>query len=411
MKYNLNLTREYCAHWGIKEALRELIANTIDEDGVIKWFNVTPEVPDEIDEDDIGISHPRLTLSTNSVLPVEAFLMGYSVKSKRDSIGQYGEGLKIAMLILARENIDYKVLAGNHAYKFEFDIPEGFGVETLHLIVEEHTNHSNDGLTLMVLDGLPSNVLDGLYIDAPVDSVLKGVKGLYCHGLLVEQNFYVSDKMFSDSKEHIYGINLAQSVKGNRDRNYFPNKKLIVPVLEKCLEPEFFVDLGTSWFASDIYANMSDEFAQRVAKAYINKTRLVAMDLTNLRVIFGNSLRSNYSRKDGYYIAAYWAYGTYIQRGDDAEVLKSLELDDDDAFIDKTDVRVTSLQRRAKNLYAELNRTTDLAALLETLVMYIPLIATDRTPLTKRVIEVAKALIANQPIEPENYEDEDEANE
>jgi len=40
MKYNLNLTKDYCSHWGLQEAVRELIANNIDEHGHLEYDEV-----------------------------------------------------------------------------------------------------------------------------------------------------------------------------------------------------------------------------------------------------------------------------------------------------------------------------------------------------------------------------------
>lgn len=47
MIYNLNLTKDYCSHWTLSMALREIVANTLDHDGTITF---TPNV----DNDELG---------------------------------------------------------------------------------------------------------------------------------------------------------------------------------------------------------------------------------------------------------------------------------------------------------------------------------------------------------------------
>lgn len=88
------ISPDYCHTWGIKEALRELIQEGLDVkalyecESMIRYF------------DDIE----RFVIEDNGPgLPLSSLAMGNS--SKRDNtetIGQFGEGLKLACLVLAR---------------------------------------------------------------------------------------------------------------------------------------------------------------------------------------------------------------------------------------------------------------------------------------------------------------------
>ena len=96
--YSLNymFTRDYCKEWGVIEALREIVQNTID---------YTPNGLFDF-SDKVLISTP------GTVLDAKHFALGFSEKSS-DSVGGFGEGFKIAMLILTRENLNPIIKTGD----------------------------------------------------------------------------------------------------------------------------------------------------------------------------------------------------------------------------------------------------------------------------------------------------------
>lgn len=87
-----NLTKNYVPDWTMLDAMRELIQNAIDSDPegfILDWDNSTDTV----------------TLTTNTVLPLSSLYMGESSKREdKTTLGMHGEGLKLALLILLREN-------------------------------------------------------------------------------------------------------------------------------------------------------------------------------------------------------------------------------------------------------------------------------------------------------------------
>ncbi len=92
-----NITRNYIPDWGVVEAARELIQNAIDSDR--QGFNISYDQYARV-----------LQITTNTELPLSALYMGES--SKRDDttmLGAHGEGLKLAMLVLLRENRDPEI--------------------------------------------------------------------------------------------------------------------------------------------------------------------------------------------------------------------------------------------------------------------------------------------------------------
>lgn len=96
-KFELSIDVNYVSNWGVAEAVRELFQNALDEEVVNDnneaFFNYEPETETLI----IGNKHSRLT--------TESLLLGVSSKSNNsDTVGQFGEGYKIATVVLLRTN-------------------------------------------------------------------------------------------------------------------------------------------------------------------------------------------------------------------------------------------------------------------------------------------------------------------
>lgn len=92
---NYGIHRDYLQSWGLTEALREIFQNFIDYGEY--------EIDKAYSED---ITHVVLK---NEYCPkdLEFLAIGKSIKHGEQSIGKHGEGLKMAMLIFLRENLDF----------------------------------------------------------------------------------------------------------------------------------------------------------------------------------------------------------------------------------------------------------------------------------------------------------------
>lgn len=93
--YELTLTPNYVSDWNFNDALRELIQNGTDQ-----------EVLDSDNEFQIDYSPKEKVLrlkNRKSVLKINTLLLGRSSKANNeDTVGQFGEGYKIAALVLNR---------------------------------------------------------------------------------------------------------------------------------------------------------------------------------------------------------------------------------------------------------------------------------------------------------------------
>lgn len=96
-KYELSLAKDYVPSWTVVDAVRELFQNALDQ-------QVT------VDGNDMFFSYDEQTQTLYignklSVLDVKTLLLGSSTKrNDPNTIGQFGEGYKIATLVLTRLN-------------------------------------------------------------------------------------------------------------------------------------------------------------------------------------------------------------------------------------------------------------------------------------------------------------------
>lgn len=101
-RYELGMSLDYVSNWTIVDAVREIFQNSLDEEiqnPENKWyFNYDEE--NEV----LKIGNKSSRLSTKSLL------MGCSSKKNdENTIGQHGEGYKVATIVLLRNNCSVKI--------------------------------------------------------------------------------------------------------------------------------------------------------------------------------------------------------------------------------------------------------------------------------------------------------------
>lgn len=122
----LPMAPSYAEHWHAWEAVRELIQNAIDRklENPLSDFLLTYE--DEY----------RLTItSAHTLLPTRTLILGNSDKAE-GSLGKFGEGYKLAFLVLAREGKEVIVTQAGSTWRVSIKYNDQFESECLHVEVE-----------------------------------------------------------------------------------------------------------------------------------------------------------------------------------------------------------------------------------------------------------------------------------
>lgn len=175
MEYiDYNISKNYLSHWNTQDALREVMQNFIDYG---KY---------EVNCGDV------ITVS-NTYEPIDLSFMsvGMSLKNNEKAIGKYGEGLKMALMILTREG--YESYVKTNGYKITPCFRDTIVGETFSVSVEEcNTNGFEFFANLdneFFKDYYENKIIkeeDILFNFPPYGSIVSKNKGdVFCGGLFV----------------------------------------------------------------------------------------------------------------------------------------------------------------------------------------------------------------------------------
>lgn len=264
-KYELSLSRNYVSSWGIEEAIRELLQNAKDSSGE--------------DVIDIDKSSGTITITNkNTSIPSSTLLLGNTSKrDELDKIGQFGEGYKLALLVLLREGKDVSIQNGNKIWNPSFEYSDNFECEVL-CITEVESNGNN---LVFEISGFDSNELDEL------ENEFLGLNGQAYNSIQTSYGEILTDsdykgKVFVDGlpvyedDNFDYGYNFKPCyVTLDRDRksiNIYQLKKLTALSVACCMDNFAFVDEVIDGkgrdgeYIKDEQVEFDDDFKEKYAK-------------------------------------------------------------------------------------------------------------------------------------------------
>lgn len=213
---NYPITAAYVSDWGLREALREIIQNALDAgDMRIGRYNG---------------DYNHWVISNQGSFDREVLLLGNSIKSD-GAIGKYGEGMKLAMLVLARLNIVHYVEAGGASYRGAFDLSS---FKELTFVIYEGQSAASERVEFHIHYDI-SNIVHDIYKD--ID-----------HGFC-EEGLYVNGLYVSDLPGFRYGYNMPNSmVNLDRDRRTVDTAVVKVYAAELILKEMTYAEIADLLF-------------------------------------------------------------------------------------------------------------------------------------------------------------------
>lgn len=217
-KYELSLSKKYVSDWGYLQAIREILQNAIDSDS---------ELEVSFKGEDLIIT------SIDCSIGKDTLILGETGKRDSNLIGQFGEGYKLALLVLLREGYGVSIENGNKLWEPKFEMSKNFGIEVLTIKETE----LEDGKDLsFIISG--SHDIPSLFDNFPILSECLSGKKYSCikgapYGEVIldkkhKNNIYVGG-LFVESIENLcYGYNLEpQHVTLDRDRRSIDTDELV----------------------------------------------------------------------------------------------------------------------------------------------------------------------------------------
>ncbi len=128
-KHILTLSPDYCLEWGLWEAVRELLQNSLDQHIVNPASQPVFEYNPETETLVIG--------NANCELRPRSLLLGVSDKrDEKKTIGQFGEGYKLALLVLTRLSFDVVIYNNEFTWTPRFEFNEEYEGQVLTIQIE-----------------------------------------------------------------------------------------------------------------------------------------------------------------------------------------------------------------------------------------------------------------------------------
>lgn len=220
MNYEITISPNYVSNWGIKEAIRELLQNAIDGEtnGYEKIINY--------DGNTLNITSLGIDLKAKDLI------LGCSSKEDQEGmVGKYGEGFKLALVVLLRKGMNVEIQNGNKIWIPSFKVSDTF--ETQVLNIEEIDSVGNE-LTFSISpvdQQLYNSLLDYFpCIDDSFGEVINCDNGQILLDKKFKGKMYVEGLYIQTDDNFKYGYNFnSDVVELDRDRkaiNYYDLRAL-----------------------------------------------------------------------------------------------------------------------------------------------------------------------------------------
>ncbi len=276
--YELSISENYVHNWGKEEAIRELMQNAIDS---------------ETDGNELNISYTGGTLTITNFgvnLTPSSLVLGNTEKKDGNYIGKFGEGMKLAVLVLLREGLKIEILTNGEKWVPEFRESKIFGVDTLHFDIESVEN-ANSEITIKI-EGLDFDTFTDIrsrsiaMLNAMGHSIGKTIKSEY-GDILMNTDYkgmmFVNGLYIQKDTTFKYGYNFkSEYVKLDRDRkalDYYKLRELTARAITSQNDMEIVNAALVSKSIDtrnieNVINDISDEFNTNFAKHFMETNKI-----------------------------------------------------------------------------------------------------------------------------------------
>jgi len=251
--FDLNI-KQVLEHWGLEHALREIIANALDEQTLTKTVDI------KIYKDNKGCWHIR---DYGRGLQYIHFTQNENEEKllSPNLIGKFGVGLKDALAVFNRHNVDVKIFSKYASISLQMATKAGFDIETLHAVFNEPIDTAFVG-TEFIITGVTQDDIDKA----------KGMFLRFSGSALLERNRYgeVYSRDADSAYVYVNGVQVA------KEENFMFNYNItnITTQIKKALNRE----------RSNVGRTAYSDSVKKILTQCTSKTILLALveDLSNI---------------------------------------------------------------------------------------------------------------------------------
>lgn len=280
----LSLSKNYVCNWGLWEAVREILQNAQDSEKDGNKLKITYHEADET----------LIITNEGTNLDISSLVLGNGTKLDDETkIGKYGEGYKLALLVLLREGKSVKICQDKEDWYPLFKKSKTFGTEVLAIEREKKEGSTTKTFVSFIIGDIKDNEFRrlqklGLRIGKETGMYIgKTVECEYGEILLDDKfkgKFYVEGLFIQTDDNFKYGYSFNNDVVDlDRDRkaiNYYDlceltTKSLLsqtndFEIVETSIKSETHDSKDLQYF----YTDASDDFKEGFAEHYIEKHKL-----------------------------------------------------------------------------------------------------------------------------------------
>ncbi len=286
---NYTMTAGYRKNWNEIDAVREIVQNCLDNRNDESTYLLS-------DNGDIEIS------TKGYKLPTSALAMGQSEKPD-GAIGGFGEGFKLALLVLLRAGCDPVVYNGTKVIKPSFNVDDYIGLELFSINVFDNIGDDADALNnvggLIYKFKIAEDLIDELrekvdvFSDAPMELPEKGSVDILKDkpGKIMTNGLYVCNE-----DKFRYGYNFApdmlplgcdRQLASSFGMSWETSNYWAKSVNEENADEVLDMIIDDCLDVSDIHYRMDAEAAKIVADAFIERFGEVDIKPTGSKIGYG----------------------------------------------------------------------------------------------------------------------------